>query len=74
MIVKQVTPDLNCPICRGCGETHEIHPWGSTTATEVLWCDCVIDILTDDELEDYDLGRLDIEIVELGEGINEDNR
>ncbi len=64
MIIKQVTPDLNCPICKGCGKTYEPHPYGSTTAIEVLLCACLLRGLTDQEDYLYDIGQLDIEIVE----------
>lgn len=45
MKTHQITPDPNCRACRGSGEIAEHHPYGSTTATEYLICDCVLEQL-----------------------------
>jgi len=63
MTIYKITPDPNCPICRGSGEVYEHHPYGSTTATETLWCDCMVEQLP----EEWDDWNDEIELVTLPE-------
>lgn len=38
----QKMASVSCPTCKGTGDYVELHPWGSTTAPEVLTCpDCL---------------------------------
>jgi hypothetical protein len=62
MKTHHLTPDPACPFCRGSGEIEERHPYGSTTATEYLICDCILEQLPEDCEEDA------IEIVRPGIG------
>ena len=45
----------DCKACHGSGLTQQSHPYGSTSATETLYCDCVGEQIP----EDYD-GDIDI--------------
>lgn len=66
---ERITPRADCKACHGDGIIYERHPYGSTTAEEALYCDCVIE-----QLEDPDA---DIAIVlsdERIEAINAENR
>jgi hypothetical protein len=50
--VVLIIPYADCQYCHGEGIIREHHPYGSTTATEELYCDCVLSQLP----EDYDGG------------------
>lgn len=39
----KIKPDKECKVCGGSGVVVENHPYGSTTAPETFWCNCVLE-------------------------------
>lgn len=51
MTTQRITPQAGCRWCKGRGIVYQSHPWGSTTATEELFCECVLDQIEDDDAD-----------------------
>jgi hypothetical protein len=66
--MHRIKPRLDCKACRGEGWLRERHPYGSTTATEYLYCDCVTEQMSDDEMDG--LGEIEIDNSEYWETRN----
>jgi len=45
----QLKANPNCKTCHGSGFYYEHHPYGSTTATETLECECATEFLSEEE-------------------------
>lgn len=53
----------DCPRCDGTGTIYNIVPYGSTTATETLDCDCPFEELDEELLDAIDAGEIEITIL-----------
>lgn len=57
-----LTARYGCKMCGGEGVVRERHPYGSTTATETLDCDCVFEGCSEALLEMIESGPLNFRV------------